>query len=520
MNRRTRWILIGLVVAILIVLGLGWRALRRSSGNKSSVAQLEQARKVKQRRRLASQQAAFRNRLRRLHGKPQGTRMVVGTVTSTDGKTIGSAEIRVMLHGGGVLQARSLKNGRYGLLGVPTRAERMEVWARGYETKVFAPLILPADQRVRWDVTLTPAKGVHGVVLQGRQPAPDAVVRFYRQGSRQTLGRTRTDLGGRFSMPFSGDTGGTFVVSAYHPQLGKAQKTISGPGEVILQLPGGGYVEGRVVDEQGRPVTKFSLSSSSLARASRGAVSQPFSNANGRFRLGPLTAGRQVLYAIVPGYQPGRSGNLQIRTGETLRGVEIKLAGSGELQGQVTDASTGQPIKGAMVAPTGWGPRVVSRTAGSVTDTNGHYTLRSVPDSRTSLSVRAPGYQPLLAGGVECSGGQRCKRDFSLTPLARGERPGGQLMGVGAVLRKTGNGVLIQSLLAGGPAEALLNKGDVVVMVGDLDVSTMGIREVAQAIRGESGTDVVLWVRRPGQTEPQRIVITRARVTMPSRRRR
>jgi len=520
MNRRTRWILVGLVIAILIAVGLGWRMVRRGAARGGSDAAAQRERRLAdQRRRLAARQAALRDRLRRLHGRPTGTRVVRGRVSSTDGKAIGAAQIRVVLRGGAVLQALSSADGSYGLVGVPVWAERMEVWAQGYETRVFAPLRLPKALRVRWDVTLKPARGIHGVVLHGDKPAPDAIVRLLQVGNLRALQRTRSDLGGRFALPFDTTLGGTFVVSAWHPQYGRAQVRVTGPAEVTIRLPDGGYVEGRVVDDQGSPVAEFSLSSSSLARVSRGQVTKSFNSPDGRFRLGPLAAERQVIYAIASGYQPTRSAPIGIRRGDTVRNVVIKLARSGELSGQVTDASTGQPIRGALVAPAEWGSRTLGKAAGTFTNSGGHYTLRSVPDSRTSLRVRASGYQPLLAGGVVCSGGRRCKRDFALTPLAPGERPGGQLTGVGAVLRKTGDGVLIQQLLPGGPAEAVLHKGDVVVMVGDLDVSTVGLKEVAQAIRGEAGSEVVLWVRRPGQTEPQRVVITRARVTMPGRRR-
>jgi C-terminal processing protease CtpA/Prc len=38
-----------------------------------------------------------------------------------------------------------------------------------------------------------------------------------------------------------------------------------------------------------------------------------------------------------------------------------------------------------------------------------------------------------------------------------------------------------------------------------------------QAIRGEEGTDVVLWVKRGGRGEPERVVLTRQRVAFERR---
>ncbi len=500
---------------MLVAVGLGWRLMGGSSGGGSTQVRQKGETRADRWRRAAAQRARLRQRLLRAHGAPGQVRLLQGRVTSTNGDPVVAAVVRVLLPGGVQLKARSGADGRYALVGVPTLAPRMEVWARGYETRVFSPLKLPAGPRARFDVVLRPVAGVHGLVLVGREPVPDAIVMLRRTGERRVLGRARTDLGGRFALPLDDGAAGSYVISAFHPQHGKVEKTISGPVEVTLELPGGGYVEGTVVDDRGLGVRSFSLSSSSMARVGRGPVTRSFSGSNGHFRLGPLAPGRQVLYVIAPGYQPSRSRVVQVTSGQTLRGVEIRVARSGELTGLVTDADTGLPVARALVSPAEWGSRTLGRSAGVFTDAHGRYRLRTVPDSRTSLRVVARGYQPLLAGGVECGGGERCTRNFELTPVPQGERPGGQLTGVGAVLRKAPEGVRIQKLLAGGPADGLLQEGDLVVMVGDLDASTAGLKEVAQAIRGEVGTDVVLWVRRAGESEPRRIVITRERVSLP-----
>jgi len=522
MQRRTLWILAGLSAAIVVLLLLSWRMVRcggkrRSGPTKAS----DSSRAAKDRKqRLADRAAAIRRNVRRLRWSAGAPRLLVGKVSAPDGTAIPSATIRVELNDRRILITRTGPDGEYRLAQVPGSAQRLETSARGYETRTFAPLTLPAAPLVRWDVTLTPARGIHGIVLAGKKPVSGASVRLLRKGARRSLASARTDMGGRFSMAFEGAAGTPHLLRAWHGQHGRGQLLVSGPGEVTIRLAGGGFVAGRVLDEHGQPVKQFSLSASSLARGHGGPTVQTFDSGDGRFRLGPLAPGRQRIFAVAPGYQPAESRRLRVKSGETVEGVELRLKASGEVVGMVTDASTGQPIRGAQVMPAEWGSTSLGESVGAVTDANGHYTLKSVPGSRTSLRVRAEGYQALLAGGVECDPGHRCKRDFALTPTGRGKQPSGQLTGVGAVLRKTNKGILITRLLSGGPAADVMQRGDLVVMVGDLDTTRVGLREVAQAIRGEVGTDVVLWILRGGQGEPQRVVLTRALVNMPSRRKR
>jgi hypothetical protein len=252
-----------------------------------------------------------------------------------------------------------------------------------------------------------------------------------------------------------------------------------------------------------------------MVRGLGGPPAQEFESPDGRFSLGPLSAGNHRLWAVAPGYQPARSVRVKVESGETLSGVELVLLRSGTVTGQVTDADTGKPIQGAWVLAAEWRAAALAESVGATTDADGRYTLRSVPGRRTSLRVRATGYHSLLAGGVECDPGREMVRDFALTPVARGKRAGNQLTGIGAVLKGQKDGVLIRELIQGGPAAEVLMAGDVVVMVDDLEVAGASLKEVAQAIRGEVDTDVVLWVKRAGEAEPVRVVITRKRVQYP-----
>lgn len=515
MNRRFHLLVALLLCAVLGVAFLLFRVLTRRSerrgGATASAASRSGADEDPEDQRARAR--AVRERIRELTWSVEAPRFLLGTVRSAKGPAVVGAQVRVVLDDGATRVARTDGRGEYTLANVPARAKAMEVSAPGFATRTFEPLTLPASPRVRWDVTLDPAEGVHGVVLVGDTPAPGALVTLLGRGARPHP--VRTDSGGRFSLQWPAG-GGAAQVVASHPQHGRAQQAVSGPGEVTLRLPGGGFVLGRVEDDRGSPVTRFGLSTPGLARSASGEASQRFEDARGQFRLGPLAPGRQQIIAFAEGYQPTRGRTVVVRAGEETAGVVLVLKASGEVYGRITDASSGKPIPGAVVLPAEWGGPRLGQAAGAVADASGEYRLASVPGGRTSLTVRASGYQPLLAGGVNAPAGVRFRRDFALTPLARGERPRGQITGIGAVLQRTPNGVAIRSLIQGGPAESSLQAGDVVVMIGDEDVRSADLSRVAQAIRGEEGTDVVLWVQR-GDGPPQRVVLRRAVVNFPQR---
>jgi carboxyl-terminal processing protease len=64
----------------------------------------------------------------------------------------------------------------------------------------------------------------------------------------------------------------------------------------------------------------------------------------------------------------------------------------------------------------------------------------------------------------------------------------------------------------------VLSAGDVIVSVEGRATAGLPLGDVANAIRGELGTDVTLVVRRGGAGEPERVVVRRDRVSMPERR--
>ncbi|MFN3200961.1 MAG: carboxypeptidase regulatory-like domain-containing protein [Bradymonadia bacterium] len=460
------------------------------------------------------------------------TRTLVGTVTNTtDNTPIPGVTVRLVVEGKPHKTTLTNAAGEYTLKGVPGRPDVLEFSATGYESETFEEPSFPKDPRVRWDVEMVPAPGLYGrVVVQGPAgtltPVSDAWVGVRRGGTLSaTLDRmrrwrseaaTRTDFSGRFALDIDTETNetGLWSLEARHAQYGRVREVIEGAKEVTLVLPGGGYISGRVVDPEGDPVAEFSVSTSGLVYGVGGPKAQSFEAGTGAFRLGPLSEGKHTLWAVASGFQPGEVKGIEVKVNEETSGVVITLKPSMTLSGRITDFKTGRPVEGALVRPAEWQSRTLAESVSAYSDENGNYRLPSLPGPRTSIVVQAEGYREVLAGGVAGQPGDQLRRDFAMSPIEDEESPGSELTGIGAVLMRTREGIYIRELVDGGPAAELLNEGDVIVQVNDMDARSGDLTTIVQAIRGEVGTDVDLWVKREGAEEPERVTLTRARVVM------
>ncbi len=495
---------VGLLLSVVIAL---WAGMSDSSTSTSTVAETPKPalKTPKPKRRAAPMEAV-----------PIIHHALVGTVRGPEGVPIPRATVRVLYDGDQTKLAQTDRNGSFVLTRLPRQLDRLEFSARGYAPEVHTTPFLPPQRRVRWDVELAPADGVYGVVVAGRFPAVDALVTIRRPGERRHLAKTQADLSGRFALDWP-DEDGPFELRAFHGEHGRTQATVEAPGEVTLELPGGGFIMGRVIQVGGDPIETFSVTASPLIAELGGPPAQSFDEVNGRFSLGPLAPGRIRLWAAAHGFRPRHSKVVTLAAGETLEGIILEMEPSASLTGTVTDAGTGRPIEGAFVKPAEWRSRALAEGVAAYTDAEGKYRLTALPGRRTSFTVEAEGYRKALVGGVEAKSDGELVRDFALTSEYSDNGKVSELTGIGAVLGRSRQGVRVARIIDDGPAADALQKGDVIVMVNG--TSARGrLRQTVQAIRGEEGSDVVLWVKRGGRGEPERVVLTPQRVAFESQR--
>ena len=153
--------------------------------------------------------------------------------------------------------------------------------------------------------------------------------------------------------------------------------------EIQLEMPE--VISGKVMDETGEPIQNAEILMNSLFRGNpmlrehgddldRYALPPPVkTDANGEFVLRSLPQGTTTSFDVWgPGYSKRRRHNVPVGT----EGLEFRLKRESRIEGRLTYAGTGKPVKDAEIAlegiyPTdGWGQARV--------DSNGNYLLKNI----------------------------------------------------------------------------------------------------------------------------------------------
>jgi len=327
-------------------------------------------------------------------------------------------------------------------------------------------------------------------------------------------GETRAD--GSFRLMV--DDGGTYAVQArgaggVSPRRYRVRAPV-----VDLALTLGEHVvlEGQVTSAaDGEPVPSFAV----VVATVRGAVERDVVAAevrvdpDGRFRIPGLAPGERLVSVFADGYAPTLERALALSP-PTAR-ITIALRPGGAIRGRLTDASDGSPIAGGRVELEGGAataPSPLRSTA--VSDRDGRFVLTGVGDGPRSLFASAGGYHARAVGGVSPGGTTDPEVEIALTPLADGETPQVELVGIGAVLSAKDDALVVGDVVQGGGAAAVgLEPGDAIVSVDGVPVGEMGFATAVQRIRGPEGSVVRLRVRRVGMAPDGAI-----RVVVPRRR--
>ncbi len=331
---------------------------------------------------------------------------------------------------------------------------------------------------------------------------PDAVV---------TLGVSRRPREG-FSVlpaPVASDAQGRFRFEAVPAQVGWAQARAGdllservgveqGQAEVVLTVHPGGVLAGRVVHSDGRPATAFALQ---LVRLRRGEPSRTLSvvDPDGQWEVRGLASGAWELQALAADSGPSERVRVELPASPGARvEKELRLRGGRRLTGVVRDMTSRLPVAGARVAmESSPGEDSVLVRTGTFTAADGAFQLEGVPDTPVSVAVEADRYNRRI---VTVARG-RTQVEVSLRPLAADQTPTTDLVGIGAVVNRTEDGLVLGNLVpSGGAAAAGLHPGDVVLRVDGLTIAELGFTDAIQRLRGEEGTMVRLEVRRADGT--------------------
>ena len=205
----------------------------------------------------------------------------------------------------------------------------------------------------------------------------------------------RTDAQGRFEM--AGVTPGEYTVVAREagraPAFGRAVVEPEAEASVTLVLSDGGFVTGRVVDEQGRPLrgrVRVDVVDDLGLSASIGDLVATESKDDGTFVLGPLPIGGLGLAASAPRHATRRVHALVGAPGRTVDLGDVTLEAGLAIGGRVRDGE-GRALPGATL--TAWSEAPGGRPpVEAETDEGGAFVLSGLEAGRYRVNVTAPGY--------------------------------------------------------------------------------------------------------------------------------
>jgi len=350
------------------------------------------------------------------------------------------------------------------------------------------------------------------VVEPGDVPVPEAVVTL-------GAGRGRGRGGGApIPAPVISDSQGRFRFEGVPAQVGWAQASAGdllsdrvavepGDAEVVLTVRPGGVLAGRVLHADGRPATAFALQ---LVRLRRPDPPRTLSivDPEGHYEVRGLAAGTWELQALAADSGPSDRIRVELPASPGARvEKDVRLRAGRHLVGVVRDASNQQPVPGARVAmESSPGEDSVLVRTGTFTGPDGRFELEGLPEAPVSVAVEADGYNRRI---VTLPRG-RTQVEVALRPVATDQSPATDLVGIGAVVSRSDDGIVLGNLVAsGGAAAAGLRPGDVVLRVDGQPVAELGFVEAISRLRGEEGTIVRLDVRRADGTTTTVDVIRR-----------
>ena len=310
-------------------------------------------------------------------------------------------------------EAAADATGRFEVRDLP--AGTWELTARG---SGFAPLTVPGLKVPEGGgatdlgtVVLVPGVGIEGFAVdpEGR-PVPgteirlieanaDPMSRFLQQEEPLPVATSAQDGFFRIEDRRAGETVDlTASRSGYAP--GAAAGVQVPPDQPVrLVLQPSSTVEGRTVDPDGKPVAGVRLFIHPSDPLAVGGGVRMFSASHGRqavsdetgfFRMEDVIPGGFELQAVATGYQRSELANLEVRSGQELKGLEVVLAPGAVIEGRVFSPS-GQPLAGAEVGVVD--PTVDFFFGTANTDGDGRFRLEGIAPGTRSVQAEHKSYR-------------------------------------------------------------------------------------------------------------------------------
>ncbi|MEQ1631218.1 MAG: carboxypeptidase-like regulatory domain-containing protein [Planctomycetota bacterium] len=326
---------------------------------------------------------------------------------------------------------RTISNadGTFELTGLGTGLVYLDGRSDGYYVRTPASARLANGQMIEGiELRAQPGGRVRGIVLGADGgPVPGAAVSL-RPGLNAFLGQltdrkyrwlqTVTDADGRFDIP-GVPTGEGYVVSSSAKTM--ALEELHGIGvlagqvtEVTLRGHEGATVAGRVFGPDGVPIAGANVAmvylDISRVLFSADGRSEPITtDADGKFSVRPVAAGRVAFVAAAEGLAPSAIEDLAVVDGGIYPDLELRLGDGVTVTGKVVDDQK-QPVAGAAVELRPWerpdDPQFLKmmlkiRRVDVTTDQNGVFVARGMTGERLVVQASKKGYTTATRMGVK-----------------------------------------------------------------------------------------------------------------------
>jgi hypothetical protein len=434
-----------------------------------------------------------------------GSRKLAGHVRDSAGNGVDAATVTLEVDGHTIRDIDTHGGGAFSL-SAPVSKVTLVVRAKGYAAARLE--VAPGGPEPDLEIRLRTAGAVSGLVVDGKgKPVAGAYVECDGSGDMFAT----SDDEGHFKLPADADG---CRATATHADYGTSRPIALTEGDRnTIEMPSPGGISGVVVDEGGRPVTKYLIGIESFQPVA-GAPTGPWvrneriDDPSGAFSLDQLAAGKYVLVASAEGRPPAKSDAIDLEAGRTESGVRIVLTKGGSLSGVVSERGSGKPIANARVRLDALTSTGATAIPAAVTDDSGHYHLDGIPSGPFSVRVSHGDYTARIVS-LDGSASHDLHQDVDLAPA--GDGPSTEMTGIGATLAKGPTFVEVAGVLAGGPAEAAgLKTGDRIERIDGANAEGFTVSDCVQRLRGPEGTRVTVTLGRG--TGTVEVTITRAKI--------
>lgn len=312
------------------------------------------------------------------------------------------------------------------------------VHAPEFHTSRLPSFDMPAD-RDELDLTFDLERRKPGFVRgrvtdAGGQPLRNVTIAAFGRDGVHSFLTTRTSEDGTYAI---GELGRStqFEISASRSGFATEQRfgIVLNSVDVDFVLERNVTVSGRVVDAStGEPIPRFEVRAVSFRR-NQGGQRAPWRSVeaeDGSFEMNELEPPAGRIEVRAPAYAPTQTDRLEVRPGERLEGLEIRLGAGSRIRGGIVDASTDTSLAGAFVhlyeGPfharllTSGVPIEREESRVTQSDQIGEFLFDDLPGGKKhDLVVWRPGYATLVLTAVSSYSGEPERMTLALRRESR-----------------------------------------------------------------------------------------------------